>query len=135
MFMSPCKRKQNYWPTTPNIIGRNVQRLFEHPVACFCLLLGVIAQSFKPVKLLATCLSYVQRDATKLPAMLRSFSRVIMSKLYFFHKSAYLLKAEQQLCPCIPIIGHFSLHVYDVKMPNFYNGGSNLATTKLFFSF
>ena len=39
MFMSPCKRKQNYWPTAPNIIvGRHVQRTFEHPVACYCML-------------------------------------------------------------------------------------------------
>ena len=39
MFISPCKRKQNYWPTTPNIIvGRHVQRPFEHPVACYCML-------------------------------------------------------------------------------------------------
>ena len=39
MFMSPCKRKQNYWPKTPNIIvGRHVQRTFEHPVACYCML-------------------------------------------------------------------------------------------------
>ena len=39
MFMSPCKRKQNYWPTTRNIIvGRHVQRPFEHPVACYCML-------------------------------------------------------------------------------------------------
>jgi len=30
-------------------------RLFAHAVACFCVLLGVVMQSLKLVKLLATC--------------------------------------------------------------------------------
>ena len=30
-------------------------RLYTHPVACFCVLLGVVGQSLKPFKLLATC--------------------------------------------------------------------------------
>ena len=38
-----------------NIVGCYMLRLSAHPVACCCVLLGVVAQSFKPVKLLATC--------------------------------------------------------------------------------
>ena len=43
----------------PRVNGRNVAgcyflRPFAHPVACCCGLLGVVAQSLKPVKLLAT---------------------------------------------------------------------------------
>ena len=30
-------------------------RPFAHPVVCFCMLLGVVVQSFKQIKLLATC--------------------------------------------------------------------------------
>ena len=39
-------------------------RPFAHPVACCCVLLGVIAQSLKPVKRLATC-----KRAQKLPTL------------------------------------------------------------------
>ena len=46
------------WPTTPNIVGRYILRPFVHPVACCCVLLGVVKfeadQTF----------SYVQTDAT-----------------------------------------------------------------------
>ena len=38
-----------------NIVGCYMLRLSAHPVACCCVLLGVVAQSLKPVKLLATC--------------------------------------------------------------------------------
>ena len=37
-----------------NIVGCYMLRLSAHPVACCCVLLGVVAQSLKPVKLLAT---------------------------------------------------------------------------------
>ena len=50
---APCKRKQQCWPTTSNIVGCYMLRPFAHPVACCCVLLGVVAQSLKPVKLLA----------------------------------------------------------------------------------
>ena len=42
---------QHCWPTTPNIGGCYMLRPFAHPVACCCVLLGVVAQSLKPVKL------------------------------------------------------------------------------------
>ena len=38
-----CKRTQNYWPTTLNIVGCYMLRPFAHPVACCWLLLRVIA--------------------------------------------------------------------------------------------
>ena len=42
---------QYFWPTNPNIVGCYVLRPFAHPVACWWMLLRVVAQSSKPVKL------------------------------------------------------------------------------------
>ena len=39
------------WPTTPNIVECYMLRPFAHPVACCWMLLRVVAQSLKPVKL------------------------------------------------------------------------------------
>ena len=36
---APCKRTQHCWPTTPNVVGCYMLRLFAHPVACCCVLL------------------------------------------------------------------------------------------------
>ena len=47
---APCKRTQHCWPTTPNIVG-HMLRPFAHPVACCWMLLRVVAQSLKPLKL------------------------------------------------------------------------------------
>ena len=46
-----CKRTQHCWPTTPNIVRCYMLRPFAHPVACCWMLLRVVAQSLKPVKL------------------------------------------------------------------------------------
>ena len=44
------------WPTTSNIIERYMLRQFALSViACCCMLLGIVALSLKPVKLLAKC--------------------------------------------------------------------------------
>ena len=40
---------------TPNIVECYTLRPFAHPVACCCVLLGVVAQSLKPVKRPTTC--------------------------------------------------------------------------------
>ena len=50
-FKSPCKRTHYCWPTTPNIVGCYMLCPFAHPVACCWMLLLVVAQSLKPVKL------------------------------------------------------------------------------------
>ena len=50
-----CKGTQHCRPTTPNIVGCYMLRLFALPVTSCCVLLGVVAQSLKPVKLLAMC--------------------------------------------------------------------------------
>ena len=53
---APCKRKQHCRPKPPSIVGCYMLRPFAHPVACVaccCMLLGVVAQSVKPVKLLS----------------------------------------------------------------------------------
>ena len=42
---------QHCWPTTPNIVGCYMLHPFAHPVACCWMLLHVVAQSLKPVKL------------------------------------------------------------------------------------
>ena len=46
-----CKRTQHCWPTSPNIVGCYMLRPFAHPVACCWMLLRVVAQSLKLVKL------------------------------------------------------------------------------------
>ena len=46
-----CKRTQHCWLTTPNIVGCYMLRPFAHPVACCWMLLRVVAQILKPVKL------------------------------------------------------------------------------------
>ena len=50
-----CKRTQHCLTTTPSIVGRYMLRPFAHPVACCWMLLRVVSQSLKPVKLLAPC--------------------------------------------------------------------------------
>ena len=62
---APCKRTQHRWPTTPNFVRFYMLRLFVHPVACCWMLLRVVAQSLKPVKLLAT-----YKRTQQLPTML-----------------------------------------------------------------
>ena len=41
------------WPITPNIAGFYMLRPFAHPVTCCFVLLGIVAQSLKPVKRLS----------------------------------------------------------------------------------
>ena len=48
---APCKRTQHCWPTTPNTVGCYMLRPFAHPVAFCWMLLRVVAQSLKSVKL------------------------------------------------------------------------------------
>ena len=48
---APCKRTQHCSPTTPNIVGCYMLCPFAHPVARCWMLLRVVAQSLKPVKL------------------------------------------------------------------------------------
>jgi len=51
-YKAPCKRMQHCWPTTLNIVGCNYMlRPFAHPVACCWMLLRVVAQSLKLIKL------------------------------------------------------------------------------------
>ena len=46
---APCKRTQLCSPTTANIVGCYMLRLFAHPVACCWMLWRVVEQSLKPV--------------------------------------------------------------------------------------
>ena len=48
-----CKRTQHCWPTTPNIVGCDMLSPFALPVACCWMLLRVVAQSLRPVKLVS----------------------------------------------------------------------------------
>ena len=54
-----------------NIVGCYMLPPFAHPVTCCCVLLGVVPQSLKPVKLLAAC-KLAQQLPT--PTMLRPFA-------------------------------------------------------------
>ena len=63
---APSKRRYYFfWLTTPNIFVYYMLRPFAHPAAICCVLLGVVAQSLKPVKLLTnqlpTLLSFRDR--------------------------------------------------------------------------
>ena len=40
-----CKRRQHCWPTFTNIVKCHILHLSAHPVACCCMLLGVVVQS------------------------------------------------------------------------------------------
>ena len=53
--LAACKRTQHCWQITPNIVESYMLRPFEHPVACCWMLLRVVAQSLKLVKLLSPC--------------------------------------------------------------------------------
>ena len=50
---APCKRMQRCCSTIPNIVGCYMFASVLHPVECCCVLLGVVAQSLKPIKLLS----------------------------------------------------------------------------------
>ena len=52
-YKAPCNLTQHCWLTTPNIVACYMLRPFPHAVACCCVLLGVVAQSLKPVKVLS----------------------------------------------------------------------------------
>ena len=51
VYKAPCKQTQHCWPTTPSIVGCYMLRPFAHPVECCWMLLRVVAQRLKPVKL------------------------------------------------------------------------------------
>ena len=53
--MKPCANRCNIdGQQLPTLRERNTLCPFAHPVACCCMLLGVVEQSLKPVKLYAT---------------------------------------------------------------------------------
>ena len=58
MTSAACKRTQNCWTTTPNIVGCYMLRPIGYPCSC-CVVSGVVAQSLKPIKCLAMC-KYLQ---------------------------------------------------------------------------
>ena len=49
---------------TPNIVECHTLRPYAHPVACYCVLFGVVAQSLKPIKLLGTTSNIVDSVAS-----------------------------------------------------------------------
>jgi len=51
-FFKPCANRRN-------IVGCYMLRPFAHPVACCCMLLHVVAQSLKPVKLISQQLPFL----------------------------------------------------------------------------
>ena len=71
------KQTQHCWPTTPNMVGCYMLRLFALSGACCWMLLRVVAQSLKAVKLfrqqLSTFLLFCDRRST---AMLDLFAQL-----------------------------------------------------------
>ena len=51
-LLIPVQTIEHRWSTTHNIFGCYMLRPFAHPVACCCVLLGVVAQALTPVILL-----------------------------------------------------------------------------------
>ena len=76
-----------------NIVGCYMLRLFAHRVACCCVLLRVVAQSLKPVKLLATC---------KLACVASVSNRVIARKLEREQNKKVEGEGEGSHCPPPP---------------------------------
>ena len=76
--LSPCKRTQHCWPTTPNIVECYMLRPFANPVACCWMLLSVVTQSLKPVKLfsqqLPTLLLFRDRRSVAQQCLIRLHS-------------------------------------------------------------
>ena len=85
LLHAPCKRPKNCWPITPNIAGCYMFRPFAHPVACWWMLLRVVAQSLKPVKLfsqqLPTFLLFrdCRSEAQQCWILLHSSSNIVMA--------------------------------------------------------
>ena len=77
---APCKRTQHCWPITPKIVGCHMLRLFAHPFACCWMLMRVVAQSLKPVKLfsrqLPTFLLFRDRRSVAQQLMLDPFAQL-----------------------------------------------------------
>ena len=48
VHLTPCKQMLHCWSTTTTLLECYMLHLFAHPVACCCILLGVVAQSLKP---------------------------------------------------------------------------------------
>ena len=56
-----CKRTKHCWLTIPNVVGCYMLRPFAYPVACCCVLLGVVGQSWFET---GQTFSYAQTDTT-----------------------------------------------------------------------
>ena len=59
------------------VVGYYILRPFAHSVACFCVSLAVVAQTLKPVKLLATC-----KRTHQLPTILIVFGQQCSVRLH-----------------------------------------------------
>ena len=98
-FKAPCKRTQHCWPTTPNIVRCYMLRPFAHPVACCWMLLSVVAQSLKPVKLFS-------QQLPTLPTMLgpRTLITHGLQKTYGLYPSQVptLLGVVASVCTPLP---------------------------------
>ena len=110
---APCKRTQHCSPSTPNIVGCHMLRPFAHPVACCWILLRVVAQSLKPVKLfsqqLPTFLLFRDRRSVAQQCWIRlhNFSNIVGPRTFITH-------GLQRLMGCIlPTMHCRSRHCWD----------------------
>ena len=81
-----------------NIVGCYMLRPFAHPVACCWVLLGVVAQSLKPVKLLIqNTLSFTTKLAWWTPVSLYSFLSHFLQKVFIVnHMCAFTRRSEMK---------------------------------------
>ena len=86
---------QHCWPTTPNIVGCYMLRLFARPVACCWMFLRVVAQSLKPVKLfgqqLLTFLLFRDRRSVAQHCWIRLHSSSNARSLLMVYKDLWLV--------------------------------------------
>ena len=92
-----CKRTQHCWPATRNIVGCYVLRPFAHAVACCCVLLGAVAQSLKPVKLLSTC--------KRTWELLRPFARSVTQCVFYAVIFNTLKSCQRNSCGSVCLLG------------------------------
>ena len=81
-----------------NIVGCYMSRPFAHPVACCWVLLEVVAQSLKPVKLLIQItLSFTTKLAWWTPVSLYSFLSHFLQKVFIVnHMCAFTSRSEMK---------------------------------------
>ena len=98
--------------TTPSIVGCYILRPFAQPVACCCVLLGVVAQSLEPITPNISVVSWSPKRST---TMLEPFCT---ARLTFLGPRALITKGFQRVMGCIlPTMQCRPQHCWDMLHP------------------